>query len=94
MRDRGICVTSIAGFDSNANGRAKRGVRWIQEKIRSYLVPDIRSETFQQKAKVLWTFAAQHAGEVHRRETLGEPACQSEFGQRILFRIKEPKNQV
>ena len=71
LEDRGISVSSTVGFDSNANGRAERGVRWIKDKIRTYLVSNIRSETFQPKIKTLWTFAAQHAAEVHRKEVLG-----------------------
>ena len=49
---------------------------------------------FQKQIKTLWTFAAQHAGEVHRREVFGEPECKFEFGQRILARIKEPKTKL
>ena len=35
----------------------------------------------------------QHAGEVHRREMLGEPRCQFEFGQIILSRVVKPETK-
>ena len=52
-----------------------------------------RSETFQHIVKTLWTFAAQHAAEVHRKDAFGVPSCEFEFGQRILVRVKEPRTQ-
>ena len=73
LEAKGIMVTSTAGYDSNANGRAERAVRFFQEKARTLLATNIRSEKFQEKLKTLWPFAVQHAGEVHRREILGLP---------------------
>ena len=57
------------------------------------MATDIRTEVFQKQLKSLWTFAAQHAGELHRRDMFGEPACQYEFGQRILARVKRPESK-
>ena len=38
LEGRGIAVTSTAGYDSNANGRAERAVLFFQEKLeRCYL---------------------------------------------------------
>ena len=31
VENRGICVTSTVGYDSNANGRAERAVQFFQE---------------------------------------------------------------
>ena len=90
FENRGITVTSTAGYDSNANGRAERAVRYFTEKVRTLLSSKIRSEKFQERLQQLWTYAAQHAGDVHRREMFGEPRCKYEFGQCILSRVKEP----
>ena len=90
LEDNGVMVTSTAGYDSNANGRAERAVQFFQTKARAMLSSNIRSERFQEKLQELWTFAVVHAGEVHRREMLGEPRCQFEFGQIILSRIPKP----
>merc|ERR1711973_483065 len=70
----GVTVTSTANYDSNANGRAERGVLFFQEKARTLLSTQIRSETFQYQLKKLWTFAAQHAGEIHINDVKGLPA--------------------
>ena len=86
----GVTVTSTAGHDSNANGRAERAVLWFQEKGRTLLCSRIRSEHFQKQLLSLWTFAVQHVGEVHRREVFGGPPCKYEFGQCVLACIKEP----
>ena len=59
-------------------------------KSRTPLSSRLRSETFQKQLLQLWTFAIQHAGEVHRREVFGEPTCKYEFGRRVLSRVKEP----
>ena len=59
----------------------------VQTKARTMLSSNIRSEKFQEKLQGLWTFAVQHAGEVHRREVFGEPRCKFEFGQIILSRV-------
>ena len=90
FENRGITVASTVGYDSNANGRAERAVLYFTEKCRTFLSSRIRSEQFQKQLKQLWTFAAQHAGELHRREMFGEPRCKYEFGQCILSRVKEP----
>ena len=90
LEDCGVMVTSTAGYDSNANGRAERAVQFFQTKARTMLSSNIRSEKFQEKLQGLWTFAVQHAGEVHRREILGEPRCKFEFGQIILSRVVQP----
>ena len=89
LEAKGIMVTSTAGYDSNANGRAERAVRFFQEKARTLLATNIRSEKFQEKLKTLWPFAVQHAGEVHRRGILGLPRCKFEFGQCILSRVNK-----
>ena len=47
MTDIGIVVTSTAGYDHNANGRAERVARWIKEKTRTLLVNEIRDENFR-----------------------------------------------
>ena len=60
------------------------------QKARTLLSSNIRSEKFQNKLSHLWTFAVQHAGEIHRREVFGEPRCKYEFGQVLLSRVKEP----
>ena len=86
-------MTSTAGYDSNANGRAERAVRFFQEKARTLLATNIRSEKFQEKLKSLWPFAVQHAGEVHKREILGLPRCKFEFGQCILSRINKTESK-
>ena len=57
---------------------------YLQEKIRTLPSSRIRSELFQTKLAQLWTFAAQHAGEVLPDEIRGLPACKYEFGQRVL----------
>ena len=90
----GITVTSTAGYDSNANGRAERAVRFFLEKIRTLCASRIRSEVFQSPLKQLWTFVAQRAGEVHRRDLFGEPPCKYEFGQCVLSRVKEPETKI
>ena len=51
MADMGIVVTSTAGYDPNANGRAERAARWIKEKTRTLLVNEIRDENFRTKIK-------------------------------------------
>ena len=90
LEDNGVMVTSTAGYDSNANGRAERAVQFFQTKSRIMLCSNIRCEKFQEKLRGLWTFATVHAGEVHRRELLGLPRCKFEFGQLILSRIPQP----
>ena len=90
MDNQGIAVASTAGYDSTANGRAERAVLYFLEIARTLLSSNIRSEKFQDKFAQLWTFAVQHAGEIHRREVLGEPRCKYEFGQVVLSRVKEP----
>ena len=70
LEAKGVMVTSTAGYDSNANGRAERAVRFFQEKARTLLATNIGSEKFQEKLISLWPFAVQHAGEVHKREIL------------------------
>ena len=90
----GITVTSTAGYDKKANGRAERAVLWIQQKARTLLSSNIRSEKFQNKLKSLWTFAVQHAGEVHRREVFNEPRCKYEFGQVVLCRVNNPATKL
>ena len=94
FENQGITVTSTAGYDSNANGRAERAVSWFLQKARTLLSSNIRSEKFQNKLKSLWTFAVQHAGEVHRREVFGEPRCKYEFGQVVLSRVKDPSTKL
>ena len=86
-------MTSTAGYDANANGRAERAVLYFLEKSRTLLSTRIRSEVFQKQLKPLWTFAAQHVGELHRREVLGLEPCKYEFGQRILSKVKDPKTK-
>ena len=66
---------------------------YFSGKVRTLLSSRIRSEICQKQSKMLWTFAAQHVGEAHRRDVLGEPPCKFEFGQRILTRVKEPKTK-
>ena len=66
-----ISVTSTAGHDSNANGRSERAVSYFTQKARTLLSSNIRSEMFQINLSHSWTFAVQHAGEVHRRDMLG-----------------------
>ena len=75
----GVTVTSTANYDSNANGRAERGVLFFQEKARTLLSTQIRSDIFQNQLKTLWTYAVQHAGEIHINDVLGLPACRYEF---------------
>ena len=67
LENQGITVTSTAGYDSNANGRAERAVLYFLQRARTLLSSNIRSEKFQNKLAQLWTFAVQHAGEIHRR---------------------------
>merc|ERR1711867_366475 len=93
LENNGVMVTSTAGHDSNANGRAERAIRFFQEKARTLLATNIRSEKFQEKLKILWPFAVQHAGEVHIREVLGLPRCKFEFGQSILSRVNKPNTK-
>ena len=68
FENQGISVTSTAGHDSNANGRAERAVLYFTQKARTSLSSNIRSEVFQRELSHLWTFAVQHAGEIHRRD--------------------------
>ena len=79
LAEDGVILTTTAGYDSNANGRAERAVQFFTTKARTLLSSNIRSDKFQEKLKVLWPFAVTHAGEIHRREILGEPRCQFEF---------------
>ena len=90
----GVIVTSTAGHESNANGRAERAVLFFQEKVRTLLSTKIRSEKFQQKLRSFWTFAAQHSGEVRRREQMGEPRCNYEFGQVVLAKNQGAINEI
>ena len=87
----GITVTSTANYDSNANGRVERAVLFFQERVRTLLSTTIRSEKLQDQLKKLWTFAAQHVGEVHIRSLCGMPPCKYEFGQRILARVHKTR---
>ena len=75
LESMGVAVTSTAGYDSNANGRAERAIRWIKDEVKTFLVSNIHSEKFQEKIQSLWTFAAQHAAEVHCRQAFGLPPC-------------------
>ena len=59
VENHGITVTSTAGHDSNANGRAERPVLWFREKSRTFLYSRIRSNIFQEHLLQLWTFAVQ-----------------------------------
>ena len=52
----GVTVTSTAGHESNANGRAERAVLFFQEKVRTLLSTKIRSEKFQQKLRSFLDF--------------------------------------
>ena len=90
----GAVKTGTAGFDPNANGRAERGVRFVKEKIRTYLVNNIRSEKFHGQVKDLWPFAAQHAAEVQRRQVYKESPCEYEFASLVLAMVKEPKDAL
>ena len=90
FEDIGVTVTSTAGHESNANGRAERAVLFFTEKVRTLLSTNIRSESFQKQLALFWTFAAQHSGEVRRREQMREPRCKYEFGQVVLSKVKEP----
>ena len=54
----------------------------------------IRSDIFQNQLKTLWTYAVQHAGEIHINDVLGLPACRYEFGQRILARVAKPESKL
>ena len=87
-------MTSTANYDSNANGRAERAVLFFQEKARTLLSTQIRSEIFQKQLKTLWTFAVQHVGEVHINDVMKLPACRYEFGQRILARVANPNSKL
>ena len=93
LENLGMAVTSTAGYDSNSNGRAERGVRFFQYRVRTLLSTKIRSEKLQERIREFWTFAAQHAGEVHKRQMTGEQPCKYEFGQCVLSRIKEPESK-
>ena len=53
LENQGITVTSTAGHDSNANGRAERAVQFFLQKARTLLSSNIRSEKFQEKLKGL-----------------------------------------
>ena len=92
LESLGVYKTATAGFDPDANGRAERGVRFFKEKIRTYLVNNIRSERFQGEVKDLWPFAAQHAAEVQKRQVYGEEDCDYEFASLALVKVKEPKD--
>ena len=88
-----MTVTSTAGYDSNSDGRAERGVQFFQDRVRALLSTNIRSEKFQERIRQFWTFAAQHAGEVHKRQMTGEQPCKYEFGQCVLSRVREPDSK-
>ena len=62
--------------------------------MRTLLSSKIRSEKFQERIRQFWTFAAQHAGEVHRRQMTAEQPCKYEFDQCVLSRVKEPENKL
>ena len=47
FEDIGVIVTSTAGHESNANGRAERAVLFFLQKVRTLLSTNIRSENFQ-----------------------------------------------
>ena len=47
LEELGVMVTTTAGYDSNSNGRAERAVRFFQERARTLLATNIRSEKFQ-----------------------------------------------
>ena len=42
MAEIGIVVTSTAGCDPKANGRAKKAMRWLEEKTRTLLAREIK----------------------------------------------------
>ena len=74
LAERGIRVSSTAGVEPNANGRAERGVRWLKEKARTYLSARINPKGPMVERRLLWPFAIQHAAEVQRRGCYGETA--------------------
>ena len=53
FENQGITVTSTAGYESNANGRAERAVLYFTEKVRTLLSTRIRSEAFQKDVTIL-----------------------------------------
>ena len=53
LEECGVMVTSTAGYDSNANGRAERAVQFFQTKARTMLSSNIRSEKFQENPKFM-----------------------------------------
>ena len=50
LEDCGVMVTSTAGYDSNANGRAERAVQFFQTKARTMLSSNI-GRNFRRNSK-------------------------------------------
>ena len=90
MAKLGVLVTSTAGVDSNANGRAERGVRWVKELSRTLLMAFFGGTLPIDDRKMLWPFAVTHCVECHLREFLGEPECKFAFGNIVMVWVKEP----
>ena len=46
LENLGMIVTSTAGYDSNSNGRAERGAKFFQDRVRPLVSTKRRSERF------------------------------------------------
>ena len=51
LENLGMTVTSTAGYDSNSNGRAERGAKFFQDRVRTLLSTKIRPEKFQERIR-------------------------------------------
>ena len=90
LEHMGITSTATVGVDPNGNGRAERGGRYVKDKIRTYLVTNVRSDLQKMRITDLWTLAAQHGAEDRRRRIYIEGRCEYEFATVVLAKVKEP----
>ena len=66
--EKGIAVTTTAGFEPNSNGRAEAGVGWLKTKARTMLARSILKTKEE-----LWPMAVAHSAVCQRHNTISSP---------------------
>ena len=83
LPDGGVLVTSTAGFEPNANGRAEAGIGGIKTGARTNLMAVRKADRGP-----LWGCSVQHTSWSQRQRALGRPSAPCAFGDRVTVRIK------